>query len=100
MNKLRASKLLLKQVGTVEAKAFLNEYHYQGYAHCSWCYGLYNNDELIQLMSFGKPRYTKKFDYELIRLCTKKDFIVHKIMLVVLYHIVTEISLMEQFIIL
>lgn len=77
MNKLRASKLLLKQVGTVEAKAFLNEYHYQGYAPCSWCYGLYNNDELIQLMSFGKPRYTKKFDYELIRLCTKKDFIVY-----------------------
>lgn len=77
MNKLRASKLLLKQVETVEAKAFLNEYHYQGYAPYSCCYGLYYNGELVQLMSFGKPRYTRKFDYELIRLCTKKDFIVH-----------------------
>ena len=31
---------------------------------------MYNN-ELIQVMTFGKPRYNKNYQYELLRLCTK-----------------------------
>ena len=38
--------------------------------------GLYFNNVLIQVMTFGKPRYNKNFEYELIRLCTKQGFVV------------------------
>ena len=78
MNKIRASKLNLKNVDVKTEKAFLSENHYQGYVPSSICYGLFNNDEqLLVLMSFGKPRYTKKYDWELLRLCTKKGYIVY-----------------------
>ena len=37
-------------------------------------FGLYYNGELIEIMSFGKPRYNKKYEYELLRLCTKFEY--------------------------
>lgn len=77
MNKIRASNLSLKSVDVKTEKAFLLENHYQGYVPSIVCYGLFNNDQLLVLMSFGKPRYTKKYDWELLRLCTKKDYIVY-----------------------
>ena len=73
MRKFRASTLDLKEVPREEEKAFLDKYHYQGYKASSHCYGLYDGDELIELMSFCRPRYNKKFDWELLRLCTKED---------------------------
>lgn len=36
--------------------------------------GLYYNNELIEIMSFTKPRFTKKYEYELLRLCTKYNY--------------------------
>lgn len=31
-------------------------------------------DKLIELMTFGKPRYNKNYEWELLRLCTHKDY--------------------------
>ncbi|QXO06016.1 hypothetical protein [Campylobacter phage CJLB-10] len=66
-----ARKCILKQVSKSEEKEFLNKNHLQGFTGSSICYGLYFNNELVCLMSFGKPRFTNKYDWELIRLCTK-----------------------------
>lgn len=74
---MRASELELGYVSKEEEIAFLNENHYQGFVGSEVCLGLYNNGELIELMSFGKPRYTNKFDWELLRLCTKKGLNVY-----------------------
>ena len=52
-------------------KAFLEENHIQSHAVSSINLGLFHNDELIQVMTFGKPRFDKHHDYELIRFCTK-----------------------------
>ena len=38
--------------------------------------GLYYKKELVEVMTFGKLRYNKKYEYELLRLCTKTDYIV------------------------
>lgn len=73
MKKYRASKLTIKTVSKEKEKEFLNKYHYQGFIGSSWCKGLYKEDELICLMSFGTPRYNKAFNWELLRLCTKED---------------------------
>lgn len=50
---------------------FLNENHSQGYASSIVGYGLIYKDELVQVMSFGKPRFNKFYSWELIRDCTK-----------------------------
>ena len=77
MIKYRASKLKIKEVDSKEEKQFLIENHYQGYVASRVCYGLYNGNELLCLMSFGKPRYNRRYDWELLRLCTKKDYQVY-----------------------
>ena len=72
-----ARKCELKIVSKKEAKEFLNLYHFQGSCNGQKIIlGLYYNGELIQLMSFGKPRYNKKYEWELHRLCTKFEYIV------------------------
>lgn len=60
----------IKEVSISDTKEFLNENHFQGYAKDSIRLGLYYNDNLVSIMTFGKPRYSKKFGYELIRYCS------------------------------
>ncbi len=58
-------------------KSFIESYHLQGSCNGQiYCYGLYHNDELVQVMTFGKPRYNKNYEYELLRLCTKFGYYV------------------------
>lgn len=77
MIKIRASKCIIKELKNVDTLDFLNTNHYQGFVNAEICYGLYYNDELLEVMTFGKPRYNRKYDWELLRLCTKKDYIVY-----------------------
>lgn len=57
--------------------SFLNAYHYQNTCKGQTnCYGLYYGETLIQLMTFGKPRYNKNYEWELLRLCTAFDYII------------------------
>lgn len=60
-----------------EAKEFLNEHHLQGYCNGqSVLLGLRDKcGELVSLMTFGKPRYNKNYQYELIRYCQSKNVI-------------------------
>ena len=69
-----ARKCIVKEVSLEEEKYFLNTYHLQGYQKSTICYGLYYNGTLVQLMSFGTPRYNKNYQYELIRLCTRYGY--------------------------
>ena len=74
-SQIAARRCSVKQVDVQETKAFLNEYHVQGYARDSIRYGLYFNDELCAIMTFGKPRYNKKYEWELIRYCSKYSIV-------------------------
>ena len=57
-----------------EAKEFLEKYHLQGSTKsCEFAYGLFYKGELVEVMTFGKPRYNKNYKYELLRLCTKPE---------------------------
>ncbi|ANH51401.1 hypothetical protein PC14_00108 [Campylobacter phage PC14] len=71
--KIMARKCILREVSKKEEKEFLESNHLQGFTGSTVCYGLCYQDELVCLMSFGKPRFTDKYDWELIRLCTKKN---------------------------
>lgn len=62
------------EVDKKTAGMFLDNYHLQGKTHSSTLHlGLYYNGELIQLMTFGRPRYNKNYQWELLRLCTKSN---------------------------
>ncbi|MDY5928461.1 MAG: hypothetical protein SPJ27_00265 [Candidatus Onthovivens sp.] len=65
----------LKEVNKKDYDLFLNLYHLQ--SSCNGqkiCYGLYYKDQLIEIMTFGKPRYNKNYEWELLRLCSHKDY--------------------------
>lgn len=65
----------IKEISIKEANDFLNLYHLQGsLTKQTICLGLFYNNELVELMTFGKPRYNKNYEYELLRLCTHKDY--------------------------
>lgn len=67
-----ARKCEIKEVSIEEEQNFLHTYHFQGYTKSQVALGLYYNKELVILMTFGKPRYSKKYQWELIRLCSSK----------------------------
>lgn len=54
-----------------EASAFLEKNHLQGRAGASLRYGLERDGQLVQVMTFGKPRYDRNHELELIRLCSE-----------------------------
>ena len=67
-----ARTLKIKEPSYEETGTFLDQYHLQGSCNGQEVrLGLYRDDELIQIMTFGKPRYNKKYQWELLRLCTK-----------------------------
>lgn len=49
---------------------FLDKYHMQGSDSSSIKLGLFLNDELLMVMTFCKPRFNNKYEWELSRLCT------------------------------
>ena len=59
-----------------DIKIFLNKNHLQGFVNTNINYGLFQNDELISLMTFSKTRKVlnkngKEGEYELVRFCNK-----------------------------
>lgn len=69
--KIYARKCEIREVDYNTSIAFLEHNHLQGACPSKYRYGLYYNDELVELITFGKSRFNKKYDYELLRLCTK-----------------------------
>ena len=74
MQELEASTCILKELTREEAKLFLNSYHPQNYTNDIKRYGLFYNNELIEVMTFSKPRFNKKYEWELVRVCAKPGY--------------------------
>jgi G:T-mismatch repair DNA endonuclease (very short patch repair protein)/endogenous inhibitor of DNA gyrase (YacG/DUF329 family) len=70
-----ARKCTIKEISTQSKNKFLNENHIQGEDKSVIKLGLFNNNELVAVMTFGKPRFNKKYEYELIRYATSKHVI-------------------------
>lgn len=65
-----ARKCKVKKITMALAKDFIQENHIQGSSIAKLAYGCYFNQQLVAVMTFGKPRYDKTADYELIRYCS------------------------------
>lgn len=73
-----ARKCVIKQIEQKVAKQFQDNYHLQGHLRSQpYCYGLYYNDELVQVMTFGKSRFVNNTEqFELLRLCSANCIVV------------------------
>ena len=68
--RIYARECTIKEISATDAVDYLNKNHLQGYAKDKIRLGLFYKDQLVSLMTFGTPRYNKKYEYELIRYCT------------------------------
>lgn len=67
-----ARKCKVKSIDQREANIFLKRYHLQNGAKMQKvCLALIYEGEIVEVMTFGPPRFNKNFEWELIRLCTK-----------------------------
>lgn len=72
--KLYARKLKVVSLSTQTTSEFLEVNHIQGNITASIRYGLVDeNNELYCCCTFGKSRYDKQYQYELLRYCNKLD---------------------------
>ncbi len=66
-NRIFARKCKIKEVSVTECNNFLNKTHMQGTCLSKIKLGLYFNNQLQAIATFGKARYNKLFEWELLR---------------------------------
>lgn len=62
-----ARNTTVQQISATDAKLFLSEYHLQGFNHAKCHIGIFFENNLIGVASYGKSRFSKNADSELIR---------------------------------
>ena len=71
-DRIYARKCIIKKINDISIiRKFLNENHIQGYSPSMYKYGLFLNNELVSLMTFGWRKTNSKREFELIRFCNK-----------------------------
>lgn len=73
IQRIYARKCVVKEIDTKESMEFEDKYHLDNRSSASIRVGIYYDEQLIGEISFGKPRFDSKYDYELIRLCYKSN---------------------------
>lgn len=63
-----ARKTTIKEISNIDAINFCNKYHLQGGINSSINIGCFYNEELIGVMTFGKPRFSNNEEWEILRL--------------------------------
>lgn len=70
--RIYARNCSIQEITPSEKQKFLDENHLQGNDNSAFYIGLFNDNELVSLMTFGKRKITKaSAKLELIRFCTK-----------------------------
>ena len=71
-----ARKCDIRLVDSVECNQYLMTYHLQDKCNSQTIrLGLYYNNQLVSLMTFGVARYNKKYEYELLRYCASHNVV-------------------------
>lgn len=77
-NKLYARRCEICHLDFKEASDFLNKHHLQGNGQSSIRLGLRskNTNDLMAIITFSKPRFDKKYKWEMVRFCSKINTVV------------------------
>lgn len=65
-----ARQCIVKEIDRNTAAKFINTHHLQGYTNDKIRIALCYKDNIVSVMTFGKPRYNKNYEYELVRYCS------------------------------
>lgn len=71
-SKIYARKCEIVEISSEASKEFLNSWHLQGNVRSDIRIALLYENQVVSLMTFGKSRYNKKYQYELLRYCSSK----------------------------
>lgn len=71
--KIGARKCELKEISNTECNKFLEDNHIQGKRNATTCIGLFYDNELVSVMSFGVSMFQKD-TIELIRFCNRCNY--------------------------
>ena len=69
-----ARKCEVREVDSKTSKEFQEANHLQGAINSKVSLGLYDGEELVSLMTFGKCRFDKKHEWEMLRFCNKLGY--------------------------
>jgi hypothetical protein len=72
--KIHARKCKISSIDYKIAETFLNQNHIQGSKTSKINYGLFYDNQLVSVMTFGKSRYNKQYQWELIRFANLINF--------------------------
>lgn len=67
--KIHGRKCTVREISAVVSNRFLIDHHRQSTAKSQIKLGLFYKDELVSVLTFGKSRYNKKIEWEIIRYC-------------------------------
>lgn len=73
--KLFARKCKVISLNKETTDNFLNEFHIQGTCQSSFSYGLLYQEEIVSVMTFGKPRFSNDAEFELLRFASRYSVI-------------------------
>lgn len=65
-----ARSCFVKEISFKESYEFLTKNHLQGSCRSKIKFGLFYDNQLVSVMTFGKPRYNIKYEWELLRYCS------------------------------
>lgn len=71
--KVYARKCVIREIDVRTKNVFLEENHLQSKDKSLYKYGLYYNNDLVAVMTFGKSRYNRKYQWELMRFAIKQN---------------------------
>lgn len=69
--RLQARSCEVRHITAADARWFCEGNHLQGWSVAATCLGLFSGQELVGVATLGKPRFNRKADHELVRLCFK-----------------------------
>lgn len=75
-NRVFARNTEVRVIDSKTAHSFFTNNHFQGPIKASFTIGLYENNILLAAMSFGKSRFNKNIEWELLRFACKLEYTV------------------------
>lgn len=72
--KIPARKCEIREISPELNRKFVQKYHIQGAINASVRLGLFYHNHLVAVMTFSHPRFSKKYEWELLRYCTVANF--------------------------
>lgn len=71
-DRVGARKCQIQEISNVDVREFVNANHLQAHVNAALNIALTINDEIVSVMTFGRPRFNRRYEWELLRFCTKQ----------------------------